>query len=144
MKYIKHYDGFLIPKNTEEDKIALEYIKRLEKVKNNNPYKIVKKEETINNAGRYVSYQVVFDDTPITIKHGYFNYSIPRNQVSEGGRNRYKLIVDCTGDKEVVNANKKYLKKLFDLIEKIYLDTEYKKKIDKINININPDADLLQ
>lgn len=144
MKYIKHYEGFLTPKNTEEDKIALEYINRLEKVKDNNPYKIIKKDEIINNAGKYVSYQVVFDDTPITIKYGYFNYSIPQNQIGEAGRFRYKLIVDCTGDEEEVNANKKYLKKLFDIIEKIYLDTEYRKKIDKINININPDADLLK
>ena len=47
MKHLKRYDeGFLdyFKKDTDEDKVALEFIKRLEKVKDINPYEIKKRE----------------------------------------------------------------------------------------------------
>ena len=50
MKHIKSINelfGFFKKKDDEEDKIALEFIKRLEKVKGESPYKISKLDPNI-------------------------------------------------------------------------------------------------
>jgi|688.fasta_scaffold132098_2 hypothetical protein len=142
MKHLKRYDeGFLdyFKKDTDEDKVALEFIKRLEKVKDINPYEI-KKREMSNNAGSYLGYKVIFDDTPIFIKRIKYNQRHERNDYT---LLKYKLEIQLTGDWEEINCKDRYYEKIFELVDKIYKSDEHKNKMDKITTEINPAADLI-
>lgn len=75
MKYIKTYEGlfdFFRKKSeddkSEDDKIALEFTKRLEKVHGISPYTIkINTEGTEDGEQYWTRYKIDFDDTPIRI-----------------------------------------------------------------------------
>jgi hypothetical protein len=71
MKNLKTYEGFfdfLKSKPSADDEIALEYIKRLKKVRGISPYKITLDEGTGNNDLHKVDKWIVdFEDTPIKL-----------------------------------------------------------------------------
>ena len=135
-------EGFLdmFKKDTDEDKVVLEFIKRLEKVKDINPYEIQKR-ETSNNAGSYTGYKVMFDDTPIFIKRIKYKQ---RHEMNDYNLIKYKLEISLVGDWEEVSCKDRYYEKIFELVDKIYKSDEHKKKMDKITTEINPAADLLE
>jgi hypothetical protein len=142
MKHIKSVNEFFdfFKKDDEYDKIALVFINRLKKVKDFNPYKI-EKEILDNNSGNLITYKVDFDDTPIEIKRIKWKQIEYQGKILEDG---YVLYTICIGDREKVICKEKYLEQLFDLVDKIYKNDIRRKRIEKINTEINPAADLLE
>lgn len=151
MKHIKSINelfGFFKKKDDEEDKIALEFIKRLEKVKGESPYKISKLDPNIiinyyidgelNHQGKtYINergniYEVVFDDVVIR------TIFLPKG--SDNNANVYGLVVD--DDK--LRCKTKYREGIYRIVKSIYDNTERLKVVNKMKRNINPAADLLE
>jgi hypothetical protein len=144
MKYIKSFnEGFFDifkKKDSEEDKIINNFIKRLEKVKDTNPYSIKKIDEIKDDIGHSKAYRIFFDDTTITIGYIKWKYATKYNNYN---KNDYRFYVGNIGESEVINCQDKYKKILFELTDKIFIEDNYRKKINKINSDINPAADLL-
>jgi hypothetical protein len=138
MKHIKPINEFFNfhKKDNEEDKIALEFIKRLEKVNGQNPYDIKKTNKadlpaSFEYRGIYNNfYSVIFDDVVLITAAGVSLKS---------GDSLYKLMID----EEHVNCKESYSKKIFNLVKKIYQQDIKSGKIDRLKYNINPAADLL-
>ena len=138
MKHIKTINEFfgLFKKNSDEDKIALEFIKRLEKVdklissnQGENPYTVEKLSK---------SYKVIFDDVDIKVTNKSF-----RNRLG-GLIDYYSLSIDDKiGNIEKIECKEKYKKKLYDLASFIYSTDKSKKRFEKVWTNINPAADRL-
>jgi hypothetical protein len=137
MKHIRSINEFFsfLHKDTEEDKIALEFIKRLDKVKDHNPYEI--EYSTIPAEGSWVGpthvYKIRFDDVELTTS----SYYLPGR--GGGGDSYYQLTID----EEKIECEEKYKKSLFNIVSSIYQAGIKRKKLDKLKSNINPAADLL-
>lgn len=142
MKYLQSINEFNLFKRkiSDDDKIALEYINRLQKVKDVNPYKIEIIEERRVEGGYLLSYKIIFEDTPILIEHIELRTFTDGNWVLID-EPAHQLSVDCEGEWVIVECKKKYLEQLFHLVHKIYKDDINRKRINKINTNINPAAD---
>ena len=155
-RMIKTYEGFfdfLKKKESEDDKIALSYINRLNKVNGLSPYQI---EEDIDEHDGFdiIGYQVTFDDTPIRStklisnrKYGFSKESQEllkeRGAIKKNDNEFYALSVNCEDSKEMVYARYSLLEDLHNLCKKVY-DTDLNtKRLQKINKNINPAADLI-
>ena len=168
MKHLKSYnEGFLdyFKKDTNDDKITLDMIHRLEKVKDNNPYEIhdIMSEDmrlpawmsnlsdTTENGVRSEYYSVIylvrFDDVDILISNDrhnliYNNTGLPAGE--EKCKNQWKLFIgNNTGLCERVRSKESYRIKLFHLIDKIYKEDKERKRMDRIQTEINPAADLI-
>lgn len=168
MKHLKSYnEGFLdyFKKDTNDDKITLDMIHRLEKVKDSNPYEIhdIMKEDmrlpawmqnaadTAENGARSEYYSVIyvvrFDDVDILISNDrhnliYNNTGLPAGE--KKCKNKWKLFIgNNTGLCERVRSKESYRIKLFHLIGKIYKEDNERKRIDRIQTEINPAADLI-
>lgn len=139
IKSVNEFFDFLKRNDDEENKIALQFINRLKKVTTDNPYDIKNKLYT-NTVGKSIGYEVIFDDTPIVIRRVEYNKRCKENNYT---LSKYRFLVSCEGEYEEVNCREKYQEILFELVEKIYNDDINRKKIDKINTNINPAADRL-
>ncbi len=134
MKHIRSVNEFFdfLRGDDEQDKISLEFIKRLEKVKDENPYEINKLKG--DNIPEYISkhyddvYEVIFDDVILVstrcIGHTLFFYC---------------LYIDS----EEVDCKKRYSEKIFNLVERIHKSNVKRIKLDKLRSNINPAADRL-
>jgi hypothetical protein len=168
MKHLKYYnEGFLdfFKKDTNDDKITLDMIHRLEKVKDNNPYEIhdIMSEDmrlpawmqnvadTIENGtgSEYYSviYLVRFDDVDLIIsndRHNLVNTVTNQFVREEKCVNKWKLFIgNNTGLCERIRSKESYRIKLFKLIDKIYKEDKERKRIDRIKSEINPAADLI-
>jgi hypothetical protein len=167
MVVIKTYEGFLdfFKKNTNDDKITLDMIHRLEKVKDNNPYEIhdIMSEHmrnpawmqnapsTIDNGvgAEYYSviYLVRFEDVDLIVtndRHRLVNAETREFVREEECVNKWKLFIgNNTGFCEKIRSRESYRIKLFKLIDKIYKEDNERKRIDRIQTEINPAADLL-
>ena len=162
MKYLKRYnEGFLdyFKKNTPDDKITLDIIKRLEKVKDINPYEIdeihSKKaplwaQQFGGDNGEYFSkiYLVKFDDVDIIITND--RHDLVYTQTGEPAghkmcKNPWKLFIgsDMSDLSERIISRESYRVKLFHLVDKIYTEDIQRKRINRISSEINPAADLL-
>lgn len=171
MKYLKLYDDYSKNDNLSEglfsflksksspDKVILEYIKRLKKVKEISPYMIEKINIGFVGETHVTStknkYKVVFDDTPIEI-YGCIA-GVGREFTSEYGQdllddgyikmdksNFFKLEVLCEGEEVItLNASVKYLEELYFLCVEVYRKDIEAKKAQRIKRNINKAADLL-
>lgn len=138
MKYIEPIDEFFdfLKKDDEEDKIALEFIKRLEKVKDINPYNIevIDKNDlptSFKSKGIYDKfYRIIFDDVTLITATGVS---------SKSGSSFYKLMIDD----EEVNCKEGYTKKIFSLTNSIYNSNVKRAKLNKLRNSINPAADAL-
>lgn len=129
MKYIKSINEFFgFFKDDEEDKIALQFIERLEKVKGDSPYEI---KYIIVDEYNY-QYEVSFDDVILIASRQIYN-QVSMNSI-------YRLVIDD----EKINCKGKYAKKIFNLINTIYQSDIKRKKLNKLKQNINPAADLLE
>lgn len=141
-------------------------IHRLEKVKDNNPYHIedIMKEDkklpgwfaniptgrTENGAGsEYYSviYVVRFDDVDIVVsndRHKLVNVQTGAPAGEKKCVNKWKLFIgNNTGLAERIRSKESYRIKLFHLIDKIYNEDIERKRIDRIQTEINPAADLI-
>lgn len=151
---------FLSKKLTEDDKIALDYIARLKKVKGISPYKIEKSTTRNddgyaiygNNSHQIDKFKVDFDDTPIRIwcvtkPNGFDTRSqdflLSKNLCKYNSGEFYKLEVICEGDPENCKASAKILKELSELVKSVYENDKEAKRIENIKINMNKAADLI-
>lgn len=140
MKHIKPINEFFdfFRKDGEEDKIALEFVKRLEKANNGqNPYEIKKIDKTdlpVSFESRSVYdtfYSVIFDDVVLITAWGV--------SLKSGG-DLYKIMID----EEQINCKESYSKKIFKFTNEIYQRDLKRGKLDRLRSNINPAADLLE
>jgi hypothetical protein len=168
MKHLKKYnEGFLdyFKKDTNDDKITLDMIHRLEKVKDENPYEIdeihsnTKKLPTwfsgignsIENGVRSEYYNKIylvrFDDVDLVISND--RHTLIDNQTGQyaGEKkcvNKWKLFIgNSSGLAERIRSKESYRIKLFKLIDKIYNEDKERKRFDRIQTEINPAADLI-
>jgi len=141
MVKIKTYEGFFDffkKKDSEDDKIALTFIKRLRKVSGISPYDIKRSVEVHGAAGTLTKFIVTFDDLTLIVKQAEFTRPYP-----DGKKYRHNVSVECTGDYEKVKCQEKYESMLFTLIERVYKKDIEARRIDKIKSEINPSADLI-
>lgn len=159
MKYLKTYNEALfdfLKKKSDDDKIILEFIKRLEKIKDRMPYQIIKNpkreefplwmDKFFNNSTNEDEHDYVFlirfDDVDIIVADDRVTY-VNTNTHEFHHYSKYPFPVYIGNDidnlAEKVFARKSYRKKLFELAYKAYK----KKRINKIQDEINPAADLL-
>lgn len=156
MKKIKTYEGFfdfLKRKDSEDDKIVLSYINRLNKVEGLSPYRI--ESDTANNEGfDVIGYDISFDDTPIRStkvvsfrKYGFDQrsqkYLTEMGAVRKNDKEFYALSVNCEGEREMVYSRVSLLEELHKLCKKVYDADVNAKRLQRINKNINPAADLM-
>ena len=158
MKYIKTYEGLFdfFRKKSEDDKIALDFIKRLERVKGISPYPLSYNPEGGDEDTELMRYRVIFDDTPIRI--GRYSVTNPRitigwneetqsrwikedGAVKKNNKVFYRLYLE-TPDESVL-ASWNILEELFDLTEKVFKENKTAMRIKKIRDEMNPAADLL-
>ena len=167
MKHLKRYDeGFLdyFKKDTPDDKITLDMIHRLEKVKDKNPYLIEDimvgdgklptwmgyyKGDSSSSEYYSIIYLVRFDDVDILIcndRHNLVNTQTGAPAGYEMCKNHWKLFIGSSSSElcEKINSKESYRKKLFQLIDKIYKEDNERKRIERISSEINSAADLLK
>ena len=158
MKYIKTYEGLFdfFREKSEDDKIALEFIKRLKRVKGISPYPLSSKKVSYEDS-ELMRYRVIFDDTPIRI--GRYSVTNPRitrgwdketqkgwieqGAVKKNNKVFYALIIETTDDHEGVLASWNILEELFDLTEKVFKENKTAIRIKNIQDEMNPAADVL-
>jgi hypothetical protein len=159
MKYIKTYEGLFdfFRKKSEDDKIALDFIKRLKRVKGISPYPLSYNPQGTDDDSEMIRYRVIFDDTPIRI--GRYSVTNPRitrgwseetqkgwieqGAVKKNNKVFYALIIETTDDHEGVLASWNILEELFDLTEKVFKENKTAMRIKKIRDEMNPAADVL-
>jgi hypothetical protein len=145
---------FFSKKVTEDDKIALEYIKRLKKVKGISPYKITKDDTSNGDSYTINKWNVDFEDTPIklwsvisTRTSGFDEQSqellISKKLAKYSRYEFYGLNIKCEGETENCKASAKVLKELVELVEAVYENDKETRRIEKIKINLNDAADLI-
>ena len=157
MNIIKTYEGFFDFKSklTEDDEIALSFMKRLKKVKGISPYSITYTPGDRTNSYQIDKYEVNFDDTPIKL------WSVVSTNVTSGfdeqsqeallnkGLSKinnsefYAFIIFCEGEQEKCKANGKIIKELFDLVKSVYENDKEARRIEHIKVNMNDQADLI-
>lgn len=156
MSNVKTYEAFLdyFKKNkTEDDNIALEYIKRLKKVKGISPYRIVYEPDDNENLNFEINIiHVYFEDTPIKIWQAIHNdrfdlksrdFLISKGSVKYNSREYYLLKIECDGEFETCKASGQIIKELFEICKSVYKIDKEVNRIDKIKINMNDAADLI-
>lgn len=165
MKHLNSYnEGFLdyFKKDTPDDKITMDMIHRLEKVKDKNPYHI---EEIMDGDGKLpewlssykggsdgseyysIIYLVRFDDVDILVsndRHNLVNVQTGSPAGHKMCKNPWKFFIGTTELCEKINSKESYREKLFHLIDKIYKEDNERKRIERIQNEINPAADLLE
>jgi hypothetical protein len=145
---------FFSKKVTEDDKIALEYIKRLKKVKGISPYKITKDDTSNGDSYTINKWNVDFEDTPIklwavisTRTSGFDEQSqellLSKKLAKYSRYEFYGLNIKCEGETENCKASAKVLKELVELVESVYENDKEARRIEHISINMNPAADLI-
>lgn len=162
-KIIRTFEGFFDffkKKETEDDKIALQFIQRLEKVTGISPYDIdlityktlphwtneIKKDPNIPEEYFSKIYLVKFDDVQLIITND--RHGIVRNDTGEVVKykkciNKWKIFIGNDILAERILANDKIRERLFNLVDKIYNQNQELKRIQKIKGELNPEADLL-
>jgi hypothetical protein len=168
MKHLKSYnEGFLdyFKKDSSDDKITLDMIHRLEKVKDSNPYEIhdimkedmrlptwmSKASDTDERGSKSEYYSVIyvvrFDDVDILICNDRHNLVYNNTGLPAGEKkcvNQWKLFIgNNTGLCERIRSKESYRIKLFHLIDKIYNEDIERNRINRIQTEINPAADLI-
>jgi len=152
MKHIKpinEFFDFFKKKMDPEDELALEFIKRLEKIKGISPYEMKKldnseifgytlgdkitdsqKDYVMNNGEIY---KVFFDDVNLVV----LCLHSTQNDLTSSGI--YGLRI---GD-ERIQCRESYKKKIMELIKMIMRNTDKFSRVKRVRDNINPAADLL-
>lgn len=150
-------------KDNDYDKIALDIINRLEKVKDNNPYHIenlCKKGDsgftsrppswTSKLSGPKETYSEIylirFDDVDVLIANDRHGLVHP-NGISAGHKmNKYpwKMCVGNDDMAELIDCKKYIRKRLFNLTDTIFKSEAERNKINRIKAEFNTEADLLK
>ena len=158
MKSLKTYEGFFDffkSQPSEDDKIALEYIARLKKVKGISPYKITYDQGNRDSTFEIDKWLVDFEDTPIKLwsvislrPRGFDEQSqdllISKKLAKYTNKEFYGLNVICEGEPENCKAKPEILKDLVELVKSVYENDKETRRIEKIKINMNKAADLIE
>lgn len=160
MKHLKSYNEGILDffrSKSEDDKIALEFIKRLEKVEGISPYPLTYNSQGTDEDIEMMRYRVIFDDTPIrigrysvinpTLTRG-FNQQTQKDWIQQGAVKKnnklfYALFIETIDGQEYVSASWRVLEELYDLTEKVFKENKTAMRIKKIRDEINPAADKL-
>ena len=164
MKTIKTYEGFFDffkKKKSEDDKIVMDYIKRLEHLKSYlekggvAPYEItISTVDTEPGERYYTRYRFQFDDSPIRIiktesdkkyRNGW-GPETQQNYLDQGAVKKdnhvfYKLYIENAD--ESFRADVDLLEEMHELAEWCFKKNKENQRIKKIRGNMNPAADLL-
>jgi hypothetical protein len=160
MRVIKTYEGFFdffkkSSSDSEDDKIALEYINRLKKVKDISPYSITKDDEVYQEFGYSIlRYNVNFDDTPIrctkVVSHRPIGFDessqeilTNRGGIKKNDKEFYSLSAKVEEERESIKAKVSIIDDLYHLIEDVYKKDKEARRIQRIKSNLNKAADLL-
>ena len=164
MKTIKTFEGFFDifkKKRSEDDKIVMDYIKRLEHLKSYlekgevAPYEIsISTEGTEPGEQYFTRYRFQFDDSPIRIiktqadrkYNSGWSRETQKNYLDQGAVKKdnhvfYKLHMENAD--EPVKANVDLLEEMHELSEWCFKQNKENQRIKKIRGNMNPAADLL-
>ena len=158
MKHLKSYNEGLFDffrSKSEDDKIALDFMKRLERIKGISPYSIEKDTSGTEEGEQYTTkYTIDFEDTPIRIsKHEAdkkyrlgWNEETQKGWINDGGIKKdnhvfFGILVKEVG--EYIVARPDIAEDFFNLTEKIYNRDIQLKRIKKIKDEMNPAADKL-
>lgn len=149
---------FFKKKESEDDKIANEFIQRLEKIKGESPYEITDitygkvpswcYELPNSEEAEYYNkiYLVKFDDLDLIItndRHSLVDNQTGQRVGEEKCKNQWKLLIGNEEIAERINAKESIRKKIFELVDSIYKRDKEVKRINKIKREINPEADVL-
>ena len=133
MKNIKTYEGFfdLFRKKSEDDKLALDFMKRLQRIKGISPYKIEKDTEGTEEGEKYYTrYKIFFDDTPIKIakaqadsKYTGWDVETQESYIKDGCVKKnnhvfFKLYAEYPDASIIASPN--IMEDFFDLVEEVY------------------------
>ena len=157
MKYLKTYEGLFdfFRKKSEDDKLALDFMKRLQRIKGISPYKIEKDTEaTIEGEQYWTKYRISFDDTTIKItkaqadakyRHGW-NQETQKGYIKNGGVKKndhvfFGLVAEYV--EEHIVCSPSIIEDFFDLTEEVYNRNIILSRIKKIRDEMNPAADKL-
>jgi len=160
MNYIKTYEIFnFLKSKSKDDEIALQIIRRLEKVKDENPYEIRlfkddydympkysvhQPKEVPENVMYYKIYFINFDDVEVCItndKYALLRGNPGQQRIVGYKKSEYPYKLFIAG--QYCLADKKYRKKIYQLTDRIYYEDLNRKRIDDIEIEMNDGADLL-
>ena len=164
MNTIKTFEGFFDifkKKRSADDKIVMDYIKRLEHLKSYlekgevAPYEITISTEGTEPGEQYFTrYRFQFDDSPIRIikteadqKYGNgWGVETQKSYLDQGGVKKdnnvfYKLYIENAD--ESVRADVDLLEEMHELAEWCFKQNKENQRIKKIRGNMNPAADLL-
>ena len=156
------YEGFFDffkKKESDDDRIALIYLKRLKNLKSFleggevSPYEIVSNHD-IDEDKKYLRYNLTFDDGVIRIckaqadkkfKQGW-NLQSQKEFIEQGcvkKNNHVLYLFDIKRAEECVVADWTILEELFEMAEWCFNKNNQNIRINKIKKDINPSADLL-
>ncbi len=157
MKHLKTYEGLfdLFRKKSEDDKLALDFMKRLQRIKGISPYKIEKDTESTEEGEQYYTrYKIFFDDTPIKITKGEADSKyrsgwsketqekyIKNGAVKKNNHVFFKLYAEYPDASIIASPN--IMEDFFDLTEEVYNRNTKLSRIKKIRDEMNPAADKL-
>jgi hypothetical protein len=158
MKTLKTYEGFFDlfkSQPSEDDKIALEYIARLKKVKGISPYKITHDPGDRDNTFEIDRWIVDFEDTPIKLwsvislrPNGFDEQSqellLNKKLSRHNDKEFYGMNVICEGEPENCKAKSKIIKEFVELVKSVYENDKEARRIEHIRINMNKAADLIE
>ena len=158
MKNLKTYEGFFDlfkSQPSEDDKIALEYIARLKKVKGISPYKITYDQGNRDSTFEIDKWLVDFEDTPIKLwsvislrPRGFDEQSqlllLNKKLIKISNKEFIGINVICEGEPENCKTKAKIAKELLDLVKSVYENDKETRRIEKIKINMNKAADLIE
>ena len=157
MKHLKTYEGLFdfFRKKSEDDKLALDFMKRLQRIKGISPYKIEKDtESTIEGEQYWTKYRIFFDDTIIKITKAQadakyrlgWTKETQRGYIKNGAVKKndhvfFGLVAEYVGEHIVCNPS--IIEEFFDLTEEVYNRNIKLSRIKKIRDEMNPAADKL-
>lgn len=157
MKHLKTYEGLFdfFRKKSEDDKLALDFMRRLQRIKGLSPYKIEKDTEgTEEGECYYTRYKIFFDDTPIKISKGEADSKyglgwtegtqesyIKNGAVKKNNWVFFKLYAEYPDASIIASPN--IMEDFFDLADEIYNRDVKLRRIKKIRDEMNPAADKL-
>lgn len=163
MKNMKTFEGFLDifkKKRSDDDKIVLEYIKRLEHLKDHlkvggvSPYEISSNNTDSDDTHEYRRYRFIFDDGAIRImkaeissRYRGWNRETQENYIRTGGIKKNEHVFFAlffeNADDESSKSDVTLLEKLFELADYCFKRNKENIRINKIKFDMNPSSDLL-
>ena len=157
MRNIKTYEGFFdrFRKKSEEDKLALDFMKRIQRVKGISPYKIEKDTDRTQEGEQYdTRYIIHFDDTKIEVRkvecdkkyQAGWNRETQNSWIKDGAikkDNHVFFSLKATYVGEHIVCSPSIVEDFFNLTEEVYNRDVKLRRIKKIRDEMNPAADKL-